>query len=116
MKCRVRESRSIVINEDEKKLTVTGVLMVWQINRGELRSNRAFGPQPNARPSPEVGKRDAWRIAPRGTILDHEWTKKWILPSDQTYTVMDSGQKSVSDSAGNATRTALRTAARSMIS
>jgi len=35
MKCRVRESRSISINEDQEELTATGVPAVYQINRGD---------------------------------------------------------------------------------
>ncbi len=48
MKCRVRESRLISINEDEGKSTGAGVSEVYQINRGQSRSNQAFGSQPNA--------------------------------------------------------------------
>jgi hypothetical protein len=48
MKCRVRESRLISINEDEGKSTGAGVSAVYQINRGQSRSNQAFGSQPNA--------------------------------------------------------------------
>jgi hypothetical protein len=46
MKCRVRESRLISINEDEGKSTVAGVSAVYQINRGQSRSNQAFGSKP----------------------------------------------------------------------
>src|SRR5712664_544734 len=48
MKCRVRESRLISINEDEGKSTGAGVSAVYQINRGQSRSNQAFGSRPNA--------------------------------------------------------------------
>src|SRR6266852_6480485 len=45
---RVRRSRLISINEDEGKSTGAGVSAVYQINRGQSRSNQAFGSQPNA--------------------------------------------------------------------
>src|SRR6266481_52727 len=59
MKCQVHESRLISINEDEGKSTRAGVSEVDQINRGQprsiavnrgqSRSNQAFGSKPNAR-------------------------------------------------------------------
>jgi hypothetical protein len=48
MKCQVYESRLISINEGEGKSTRAGVSEVDQINRGQSRSNQAFGSQPNA--------------------------------------------------------------------
>jgi hypothetical protein len=48
MKCQVHESRFISINEDGGKSTRAGVSEVDQINRGQSRSNQAFGSQPNA--------------------------------------------------------------------
>jgi hypothetical protein len=42
----VRESRLIAINKDERKSTAAGVSAFCQINRGESRSNQAFGSQP----------------------------------------------------------------------
>ena len=48
MKCQVHESRLISINEDEGKSTKVGVSEVDQINRGQSRSNQAFGSQPNS--------------------------------------------------------------------
>ena len=48
MKCQVHESRLISINQDEGKSTRAGVSEVDQINRGQSRSNQAFGSQPNA--------------------------------------------------------------------
>ena len=44
----VHESRLISINEDEGKSTRAGVSEVDQINRGQSRSNQAFGSPPNA--------------------------------------------------------------------
>jgi hypothetical protein len=49
MKCQVRELRLISINEDEGKSTRAGVSEVDQINRGQSRSNQAFGSRPNTR-------------------------------------------------------------------
>src|SRR6476660_9675386 len=48
MKCQVHESRLISINEDEGKSTRAGISEVDQINRGQPRSNQAFGSKPLA--------------------------------------------------------------------
>jgi hypothetical protein len=50
MKCQVHESRLISINEDEGKSTRAGVSEVDQINRGQSRSNQAFGPKAECSP------------------------------------------------------------------
>src|SRR5437764_14366267 len=42
MRCRMRESRSIPINEDEIKTTCHECLCAFSDNRGQPRSNQAF--------------------------------------------------------------------------